>query len=160
MLLSNKPIPDFLQLLLDLLGSAVEVAADVVLLLVGQLVEHLAQLPVDHRPAGGVVGTEHHVLPPSGLRQQVLHVELQVSEEVHILPRFEGAQRVYSPVDGRVEKDLAARGRQGCLFDGRDHFSHEEVAGLLHLEGRPVQVPVLPPELIRVGVVLEVFLRV
>jgi hypothetical protein len=52
------------------------------------------------------------------------------------------------------------RGRELDLLDRGHHLPHVKTADLLHFKGRSVEVPVLPPELVRVGVVLEVLLRV
>lgn len=157
---SDELTAQLLQLLLDLLRGAVEVLGYLHLLLVGQLVEHFAQLAVNHRFAGRVVGAVHVVVPAPQRSTQVFHVELEVREEVDLLSRAEGVQRVNAPVYRRVHDDLAVRGRELDLFDRGHHLPHVEAADLLHLKGRSVEVPVLPPELVRVGIVLEVLLCV
>ena len=130
------------------------------LLLVGQFVEHLAELSVHHCLARRVVGTVGKVVPPSQRRHQVFHVELEMREEVDVLASLEGAEGMDSPIDGGVDEGFGARGGKGCLFDGGDHFPHVETAALLHLEGSPVQIPVLPSKLVGIRVVLEILLRV
>ena len=148
------------QLLLDLLRRAVEVLGNLHLLLVGQLIEHFAQLAVNHRFAGRVVGAVRVVVPAPERRGQIFHVELEVREEVDFLSAAEGVERVNAPVYRGVHDDFAVRGRELDLLDRGHHLPHVKTADLLHLKGRSVEVAVLPPELVRIGVVLEVLLRV
>ena len=130
------------------------------LLLVGQFVEHFAEFPIHHRLARGVVGTVGEVVPPSQRRHQVLHVEFEVGEEVHVLAGLERAKGMDSPVDSGVDEGFRAGCGKSCLFDGGDNFPHIETAALLHFERSSVQISILPSELVGVGVVLEILLGV
>lgn len=100
------------------------------------------------------------VVPASEGSGEVLHVQLKMGEEIDILACLEGIKSVDSAIDGRVDEDLASRGGKGCLLNRGDHFSNVKAADLLHLERSPVQIPIFPPELVRVGVVLEVLFSI
>ena len=100
------------------------------------------------------------MVPPPQERHQIFHVELEMGEKIDVLASLKGAEGMDAPIDGGVDEGFGAGGGKGCLFDGGDYFPHVETAALLHFEGSPVQVPILPSELVGVGVVLEVLLRV
>lgn len=70
------------------------------LLLVAELIEDFAELAIDHGLAGRVVGTVHVVVPAAQSCSHVLHVELQVGEEINVLPRLERTQCTDASVYG------------------------------------------------------------
>ncbi len=74
--------------------------ADLHLLLIAQLVEDLAQFSVDDRFTRRIIGSVSQMISSSQRRDQILHVKLEVSEKVDVLPSFKRAEGIDSSVYG------------------------------------------------------------
>lgn len=158
--LSDQIPPHFLQLLMDFMGRQVQIPGNLRLFVIGQPDVDLAQVPIDNPLAGTVVGPVVEVVPARQVGQQLAQVHFQVGEEIHVLAALKRTQGVDAAVNGRVQDDLLARGGHESSLYGSDYLAHVEAADLLHLEGRAIEIPVLPLEFVGVGIVLEIILGV
>ena len=126
------------------------------LLFICQLVKDFAELAINYCPTGRVVRTVHQVISSSKRRHQVLHVEFEMGEEVHIFSGLEWAEGIDSSVDGGVDECFCSRGGECCFLNGGDNFSYIEAADLFHFEGSSIEISIFPSKLISIRIILEI----
>lgn len=100
------------------------------------------------------------MVPSSKGRGEVLHVELEMSEEIDILACFKGIKGIDSAIDRRINENLASRSSKGSLFNRGDYFSNIKAADLFHLERSSIQISILPSELVRIRIIFEILFSI